>query len=124
MPKKSKTSSKPRAAKAGSQTLAGDLVRHVAGLIEAARQEGRAQALAEVRALVGGTALAGAAAPVVKRGPGRPRKDGSTPAAPKAARKSSGKPRKNPWEGLSPAERLKRVNAIRKGRGLPVKTTA
>lgn len=28
------------------------------------------------------------------------------------------KARKNPWHGLSPAARLARVNAIRKGRGL------
>lgn len=29
---------------------------------------------------------------------------------------------KNPWAGLSPAARLARVNAIRKGRGLPAKS--
>ena len=38
----------------------------------------------------------------------------------KAARKTK-KPRKNPWADLTPQQRLKRVNAIRKGRGLPVK---
>ncbi len=38
----------------------------------------------------------------------------------KPKRKSS-KPRKNPWANLTPEERLKRVNAIRKGRGLPLK---
>jgi hypothetical protein len=87
--------------------------------IATARDEGRDDALAQVRMVLGGGASAGAAA-APRRGPGRPK--GSTNKATKAVKATkSGKARKNPWAGLSDEERLTRVNAIRKGRGLPLK---
>lgn len=103
----------PRIAE-NSKSLAADIASRLTRLIEAARKEGRDEALAELRHLV-----SGGAAPA-KRGPGRPKGPRNAPKARKAAK--SGKPRKNPWAGLSAEERLARVNAIRKGRGLPLKT--
>jgi hypothetical protein len=91
-----------------TSALVADFQQRITALVDAARRQGRAEALVHIRGLV-----AGGAAP--KRGPGRPRKDGSV--AP--ARTKSGKPRKNPWAKLSPAARLARINAIRKGKGLP-----
>jgi hypothetical protein len=89
--------------------------------IAAARDEGRDEALAQIRMVLGGSGAAGpAAAP--RRGPGRPKGSKNKPTAAKAAKTTkSGKTRKNPWAGLSDDERLARVNAIRKGRGLPTK---
>ena len=89
------------------------LLRRVA---EAAHSAGRDEALAEMRAVFDRSA-----AP--RRGPGRPRGSRNKPkaAAAKPARTRSGKKRKNPWASMTPAQRLARVNAIRKGRGLPVK---
>lgn len=75
-------------------------------LVDAARAEGRIQALTEIHSFVGGGVP-------IKRGPGRPRKHGSIPAA------KPRKARKNSWSGLSPAARLARINSIRKGKGLP-----
>ncbi len=72
--------------------------------ISNARMEGHNEALASIRNLVAGGAP-------VKRGPGRPMGSKNKPK----------QKRKNSWEGLSPADRLKRVNAIRKGKGLPPK---
>jgi hypothetical protein len=97
-----------------TSALLADLQSRVAQLVETARRQGRDEALGHIRSLVGG------AAP--KRGPGRPRKDaGAAPAAP--ARTKSGKRRKNPWAKLSPAARLARINAIRKGKGLPLRNS-
>ncbi len=93
----------PRIANETNALLA-DFQRRLERLVETARKEGREEALAEVRHLV---AAAG-------RGPGRPRK---TATAAKPAKRK--KKRKNPWANLTPEQRLKRVNAIRKGRGLP-----
>jgi hypothetical protein len=91
-----------------------DLKARLDQLVASARAQGRAAALDEVRSLVGGTVGAPAAA---KRGPGRPK--GSTKTATKAARAAKPKAvRKSSWEGLTPEQRLERVNAIRKGRGL------
>lgn len=97
-----------------TKTLVADFTARLEKLVAAARSEGREAALTEVRALVGGAVNVAATAP--RRG----RKPGSG-AAPKAAKpaKTKGK-RKNPWAGLSPEARLARVNAIRKGRGLPL----
>ena len=102
-----------------TKSLAGRLER----LVAAAQKEGRDEALAEIRALIAG---GDGEIPAPKtRGPGRPKgsKNKATSDAPAKApaAKSSGKRRKNPWAGLSPADRLARVNAIRKGRGLPPK---
>ena len=87
-----------------SSVLLADVQRRIEAIVEAARQEGRADALGQIRSLVGGPAAA------VKRGPGRPPKAASA-AAPK-------KRRKNSWSGLTAEQRLARVNAIRKGKGL------
>lgn len=102
----------PRIANETSAILA-DIQSRLEKLVEAARQEGRTDALEEVRALVGG----GAALPARK--PGRPKGSGSKTTAKKTTK--SKKPRKNPWANLTPEQRLARVNAIRVGRGLPPK---
>ena len=81
-----------------------DLMARLERLIATARAEGRREALDEVRQLVGGA---------------EPREPGRL-AESKPARKT-GKTRRNPWEGLSPAERLAKVNALRVGRGLAPK---
>ena len=90
-----------------TDALLADLTSRLGKLVEAARKEGRDEALAEVRDLVGG---AGAGAPATR---GRR-------AASKGPAKLK-KKRKNPWANLTPKERLKRINAMRKGRGLPLK---
>ena len=51
----------------------------------------------------------------------KPAAKGKTAAKAAKPKTKSGKPRKNPWANLTPEQRLKRVNAIRKGRGLPLK---
>src|ERR1041385_4204183 len=94
--------------------LVSDLHARLARVVEAAHQEGRAQALGEIRSLVGSGAP-------VKRGPGRPRGSKNRPKA--AAASKPRRRRKNSWSGLSPEARLARINAIRKGRGLPPKTS-
>jgi len=90
-----------------------DLVRR---LVAAAKEAGREEALAQIRAIAGGG---------VDFGNGRRRRGGrgrpAKSATAKPARRKSSKPRRNPWASLSPEARLKRVNAIRKGRGLPLK---
>src|SRR5689334_20234097 len=105
----------PRLAE-NTDTLTRDLAARLAKLVEIAKREGREAALADVRGLIGS---GGGGAP--RRGPGRPRgsKNARRPAAAKQAK--SGRKRKNPWSGLTPEQKLARVNAIRKGRGLPPK---
>jgi hypothetical protein len=93
-----------------TSVLLDDLKARLERLTDVARQEGRAQALNEIRSLVGGDVA-------VKRGPGRPPK-AETMAAPAQPRKR----RRNSWSGLTPEQRLVRVNAIRKGKGLPPKS--
>lgn len=93
------------------QTLAADLASRLDRLVAAAKQEGREEALAGLRGLLGGAAPA-------RRGPGRPK---GSKNAPKTA-KAPGKRRKNSWSGLTAEQKLARVNAIRKGRGLPPKS--
>jgi len=87
--------------------LVSDFTSRLERIVAAARQEGREAALAEVRSLVGG----GAGAPAA-----RPRQ--AAPAA-SPVRKTDG--RRNSWSGMTPADRLRRVNAIRAGKGLPPK---
>ena len=101
-------SSMPRPANETAALLA-DLKSRLERLAEVARAEGRTQALDGLRSVLGGGAP-------VRRGPGRPKGSRNKPKAAKAK-----KPRKNAWAGLSPAARLARVNAIRKGKGLPLK---
>ncbi len=93
--------------------LLSDLTIRLERLVATARNEGREQALADVRSLVNGGV---ATTVIVKRGPRRPRKDAAVVAAGKPLDK-----RRNSWSGLTPEQRLVRVNAIRKGKGLPPK---
>lgn len=95
--------------KKSTDDLLRDLRASMEALVAAARKEGRDEALAGLRALVepGSAGRPARAA----RGAGK---------AAKAARPK--KARKNPWAGLTPEQRLERVNAIRKGKGLPPKT--
>ena len=108
-----------------SKSLAADLAGRLARLVAAAKQEGRDAALAEVRSLIAGSTEggggAGGHAPVARKR-GRPLGSKNKPKSDAPAKPAkSGKARKNPWAALSPADRLARVNAIRKGRGLPEK---
>jgi hypothetical protein len=99
--------------------LIADLQARIAQLVAAARLEGHDAALANIRSIVSG----GGAIPEigsVRRGPGRPRGSKNKPAADAAAR--SAKKRTSSWAGLTAAEHLERVNAIRKGKGLPPRT--
>jgi len=93
-----------------TSVLLADLHRRIDAVVAAARKSGHDDALGQIRSLVAGGG-------VVKRGPGRPPKDplAAVSAGPK-------KRRKNSWAGLSPAARLARINAIRKGKGLPLRT--
>ena len=95
----------PRTANNADALLA-DLTTRLERLVAQARKEGREDALQEVRQLVAGGGATKAR--------GRPRTAAKTPA-------KRGKKRKNPWANLTPKERLKRINAMRKGRGLPLK---
>ncbi len=125
-----------------------DLQSRLAGLVAAAHAEGRSAALGEVNRLLEGAAPAArgrgrrrgrkaarartAATPKKARG-GRQTGGGAAKAGKtakkaaakpaKPAKKASKKARRNPWAGLTPEQRLARVNAIRKGRGLPPKTS-
>ena len=91
-----------------TSALLDDLMSRIDRLADAARQEGREQALSEIRALVGGGVAAG-------RGPVRPPRSATST----GGTKTDG--RTNSWSGMTPAARLARVNAIRKGKGLPPK---
>jgi hypothetical protein len=90
-----------------TSVLLADLHRRIDAVVDAARKSGHDDALGQIRSLVAGGGA-------VKRGPGRPRKNplAAVSAGPK-------KRRKNSWAGLSPSARLARINAIRKGKGLP-----
>ena len=95
-----------------TSALVSDFESSLRQLVAAAKSEGRAGALADVRGLVSGD---GAKAAGNTRGSHRSRGPG---AAQRTAKESA---RKNPWADLTPQQRLKRVNAIRKGRGLKPK---
>lgn len=97
-----------------TSTLLAELTGRFERLVAAARQEGRDAALGEVRSLVGGAAPANV---VVRRGPGRPK--GSTSDPKSDALAPDKQKRRNSWDGLSAEARLARVNAVRKGKGLP-----
>jgi len=101
----------PRIANETSALLA-DLQDRLQRVIEAARQEGHDQALADVRSLVGG-----GGAPQAHRGPGRPRGSKNTPKVTKA-----GKPRKNPWAHMTADQKAERVKKMLAGRGLKPKS--
>ena len=88
--------------------LVADLKSRLEQLVATSRADGRTEALAQLQSLFGGGG--------VRRGPGRPRGSKNKPKDLAAKPKQR---RKNSWTGLSHAARLKRVNAIRKGKGLP-----
>ena len=88
----------------GLDGLLDDFKRRLSALIEAAKEDGRLEAVASIQRAVGGRR------PSSRRG-----RRGARGA------KRSKKPRKNSWKGLTPQQKLTRVNAIRKGRGLPPK---
>jgi hypothetical protein len=104
----------PRPANETSVLLA-DLHARLGRVVEVARQAGHDTALEEIRRLVRG----GSAGVPMRRGPGRPKGSRNKPKALAAAPK---RPRRNSWAGLSKAARLKRINAIRKGKGLPLRS--
>ncbi len=83
-----------------------DLQKRLKSLVETARKEGREDALAEVRSLVGGA--------TAKRGPGRPRKAAKKPAKRK-------KTRKNWWDTATAKQKAERVRKMLAGRGLKPK---
>ena len=105
-----------------TKPLSADLTARLERLVAAAQREGRDEALAEIRGLIAG---GGEILIPARRGRGRPKGSKNKPKtdvpakAPRA--KQVGKKRRSSWAGLSPEARLARVNAIRKGRGLPVK---
>lgn len=92
-----------------TDALMKDVVARLEKLVAAARAEGREDALAEVRDLVGG-----AGAPKT-----RARASAATTAKP--ARKKSKKPRKNPWATMTPKQKKERVRKMLAGRGLKPK---
>ncbi len=98
--------------------LVKDLNTKIAAAVSAAHAAGRESALAELRSVLG-TASSGAGAAGAKKTASK-KAGAKSGGAPKTA-KPAGK-RKNPWAKLTPEQRLARVNAIRKGRGLPLKT--
>ena len=97
-------------AKDGSAAIVASLQSLLKRLVETSQAEGRAAALASITDQLLGRGGARRGRPAGKRG---------RPAGAKSASKSRRKRRKNPWATLSPSERLARINAIRKGRGLP-----
>jgi hypothetical protein len=100
----------PRVA-SDTAALVADLKSRLDQLVATAVAEGRIEALANLRSVLAGGAP-------VRRGPGRPKGSKNKPRSVAAKPKRR---RKNSWAGLSPAARLARVNAIRKGKGLPPK---
>lgn len=85
-----------------TDALLRDLMIRLEKLVETARAEGRDEALARVRDLVGGEV----------RPRGRP--VGSGNSGPK-------KPRKNPWANMTPEQKKARVRKMLAGRGLKPK---
>ena len=103
----------PRSASETSAVLA-DLHRRLQNVIAATRAEGHATALNEIRSRAGGGAP-------MKRGPGRPKGSKNQIATATTGKKPRRKGQSS-WAGLTPAQHLARVNAIREGRGLPPKS--
>lgn len=94
-----------------TSVLIADLKARLDRIVAVAAQQGRDQALTEIRALVGGGLP-------VKRGPGRPPKS-SYAVAP--APRRSGKKRKNPWASMTAEQKADRVRKMLAGRGLKPK---
>jgi hypothetical protein len=91
--------------------LIADLKARLDRIVTVAKQQGRDQALTEIRALVGGGLP-------VKRGPGRPPK--SSYATAPVARKPR-KKRRNPWASMTSEQKADRVRKMLAGRGLKPK---
>ena len=94
-----------------TDALLQDLISRLEKLVDTARQEGREDALAQVRSVVEG---------------GGAKRRGRKPAAQAAAaarkpRKKSSKPRKNPWATMTPEQKKARVRKMLAGRGLKPK---
>ncbi len=103
----------PRIANESGALLA-DLQKRLARLVDVARNEGREDALSDVRRLV-----AGSGGPGMTKA-GKPRKK----PGPKPSQKSSKprKKRKNPWATMTPAQKKERVRKMLAGRGLKPKS--
>ena len=99
----------PRIANTTDALLA-DLQKRLATLVHVARKEGRDDALADLQKLVTGG-----------RRTTRQAASTTSTAKPKKRRRKSSKPRRNAWANYTPEQRLARINAMRKGRGLPPK---
>ena len=95
----------PRVAN-NTDALLKDLISRLEKLVDAARQEGREDALADVRSLVDGG--------------GATRRGGGAAGESKPRRKST-KPRKNPWADMTPEQKQARVRKMLAGRGLKPK---
>ena len=95
-----------------TSVLIADLKARLDRVVSVARQQGRDQALTEIRALVGGGLP-------VKRGPGRPPKSSYASSAP-VARKPR-KKRRNPWASMTADQKADRVRKMLAGRGLKPK---
>jgi len=96
-----------------TNVLIADLKARLDRVVSVARQQGRDQALTEIRALVGGGLP-------VKRGPGRPPKSSYATHAAPVARKAR-KKRKNPWASMTADQKADRVRKMLAGRGLKPK---
>jgi len=92
--------------------LVSDLHARLTHVLEVARADGNARALRKIESLFGGGASA-------KRGPGRPLGSKNRPKTAVAATPKKRDGRSNSWSRLTPTQRLARVNAIRKAKGLP-----
>ena len=101
-----------------SSSLAADLRSRLEWLVAVARQEGRDQALAELRRLVAG---AGAAVSV-RRGPGRPKGSKNQPTTATATATKSRRARKDWWATTTPEQRAERTRKMLAGRGLKPKS--
>lgn len=86
-----------------------DIRRHLNEQYTSGYLDGQKEALSKIQGLFGGTVV-GAAAKAVKK----------AAAAPATKTPAVRRKRRNPWANLTPEERQARVNAIRKGKGLPL----
>lgn len=96
-----------------TSVLIADLKARLDRIVAVAAQQGRDQALTEIRALVGGGLP-------VKRGPGRPPK--SSYGAPAPVARKARKKRRNPWASMTAEQKADRVRKMLAGRGLKPKS--
>ncbi len=87
-----------------TDALLSDIEGRITTLVETAREEGREEALEDLRKLVGGL------------------ESEPAPATRKRATRKKRKKRRNEWDTYTPAQRLERINKLRAGRGLPPRT--